>query len=194
MSNNNNNNNNNGKKRDFFLDGSVTEDTTRKIAESIIAINRYDDEQSALDSDYKRLPISLIVNTYGGNLYDANMLVGVIEISTTPVHTYNFGKAMSAGFLIFASGHTRFAHELATFMYHDASVGLHDSIEGLKESLKHYENLRDAMDKYLLCNSNLPKHIMDEHKKLKENWYISARDAHGYGLVDIVIPFRERKK
>src|SRR5690606_12507165 len=139
---NNNTTNNNqsvtvSKKRDFILDGKVGEDTIRKISEAIIDINRYDEEQEVKNSDYVRKPIELIINTYGGSLYDANLMIGVIETSKTPVHTYCHGKAMSAGFYIFASGHKRFATPLATFMYHDGSVGMHDTIHGLKYNLEH---------------------------------------------------------
>src|SRR5690606_42039934 len=88
---NNNTTNNNqsvtvSKKRDFILDGKVGEDTIRKISEAIIDINRYDEEQEVKNSDYVRKPIELIINTYGGSLYDANLMIGVIETSKTPVH------------------------------------------------------------------------------------------------------------
>jgi len=178
------------KKRDFILDGKVGEDTIRKISEAIIDINRYDEEQEVKNSDYVRKPIELIINTYGGSLYDANLMIGVIETSKTPVHTYCHGKAMSAGFYIFASGHKRFATPLATFMYHDGSVGMHDTIHGLKYNLEHYTKLRDRYDNYMLQVTNLPKHIMDEKKRIKEDWYMFADEALIYGLVDEIIPFR----
>lgn len=178
------------KKRDFILDGKVGEDTIRKISEAIIDINRYDEEQEVKNSDYVRKPIELIINTYGGSLYDANLMIGVVETSKTPVHTYCHGKAMSAGFYIFASGHKRFATPLATFMYHDGSVGIHDTIHGLKYNLEHYTKLRDRYDNYMLQVTNLPKHIMDEKKRIKEDWYMFADEALIYGLVDEIIPFR----
>jgi ATP-dependent Clp protease, protease subunit len=180
------------RKRDFILDGKVGEDTIRRITEQIIDINRYDEEQEVKDSNYKREPINVIINTYGGSLYDANLMIGVIETSVTPVHTYCHGKAMSAGFYIFASGHRRFATALATFMYHDGSVGMHDTIHGLKYSLEHYTELRDRYDNYMVSVTRLPKHIMDEKKRIKEDWYMFAEEALGYGLVDEIIPFRKR--
>ncbi|AYP68301.1 ATP-dependent protease [Bacillus phage vB_BcoS-136] len=181
----------NSKKRDFILDGKVGEESVRKIAESIIEINR-EDEKNRHKFDFTEQPINLIINTYGGSLYDANMLIGVIESSKTPVHTYCHGKAMSAGFYIFSAGHRRFATLLATFMYHDASVGMHNTIEGLKLDLSWLEKLRDQYDAYMLSVTNLPKHIMDEKKRLKEDWYLTAQEAHGYGLVDEIIYFRKK--
>lgn len=180
------------KKRDFILDGKVSEETIRKITEQIIEINCFDEEQEEKDVNYVRKPINLIINTYGGSLYDANLMIGVIETSKTPVHTYCHGKAMSAGLYIFASGHKRFATILATFMYHDGAVGMHDTIHGLQYNLKHQTELRDRYDNYIVSMTNLPKHIMDEKKRIKEDWYMFAEEALGYGLVDEIIPFRRR--
>lgn len=204
MAENNNNNNNNvsntadnmvaTKERDFILDGKVCEETIRKISEAIIDINRYDEEQEGKNANYVRKPINLIINTHGGSLYDANLMIGIIETSATPVHTYCHGKAMSAGFYIFSAGHKRFATALATFMYHDASVGMHSTIEGLKVDLEHYTNLRDRYDEYILSRTNIPRRLMDEKKKVKEDLYLFAEEAHDFGLVDEIIPFRSSRQ
>lgn len=186
-------NNGTTKKRDFILDGKISEETIRKASEFILDINRHDAEKKEKDLKYVAEPIKLIVNTFGGSLYDANLLISVIEYSETPVHTYCFGKAMSAGFYIFSSGHKRFTSPLATFMYHDGSVGLHNTIEGLKANLEEQIKVRDRYDEYMLSVTNLPKDIMDEQKRIKEDWYLSADQALEYGLADEIIPYRKRK-
>lgn len=180
------------KRREFILDGKVNEESVRKIAEAIIDINKYDREKIEENKSYVVKPFKLFINTYGGSLYDANMLIGLIETSETPIHTYCYGKAMSAGFYIFSAGHKRFATPLSTFMYHDASVGMHDTITGLKIDLEWYEKLRDQYDAYMVSVTNLPKHIMDKKKERKEDWYLTGEEAKGYGLVDELIPFRKR--
>ena len=194
----NNNNDNNGrndyKNRDLILDGVVNESSIRKLVEDILEINKHDRKEKQKNQEYTAKPINIIVNTAGGNLYDANLAVGIIETSETPVHTYCHSKAMSGGFLIYSAGHKRFATPLATFMYHDGAIGLHDKIENLKVDLDWYAQLRDQMDEYLLSVTNLPKHIMDMKKRLKEDWYLTAQEAFGYGLVDEIIPFRKYNK
>ena len=172
--------------RDVILNGNVTEESVLKIVERIISINNYDASKDVEN----RKPIKLIINSYGGSLHDANFLIGVIETSLTPVHTYVYGKAMSAGLYIFASGHKRYTTKLATFMYHDATVGFVNSIEGLKVNIEQGIQLRDRYDNYIASKTKLPKHIMDEYKKLKENWYLTGEEAVGYGLADELIPFR----
>lgn len=187
-SNTNNQNNNDRKKRTHIIDGTVGEDNMRKAVEFIIDINSYDDSKET------REPIKLIINTYGGSLYDANMLIGIIETSETPIYTYCHGKAMSAGFYIFVAGHKRFSTPLATFMYHDGSVGLHNSIEGLQASLNWQVALRDRYDEYILSKTKLPRKIMDESKRIKEDLYMPADEALEYGIVDEILPFRKHNK
>jgi ATP-dependent Clp protease, protease subunit len=180
--------------RTFILDGNVNEASVRKIVESIIKVNHEDATKYHSIEPKSRPPIKIIVNTFGGALYDANLLVATIENSLTPVHTYNHSKAMSAGFLIYLSGHKRFATPMACFMYHDGTVGLHDSVEGLKVSLEHQVNLIKNMDSYILSRTKLPKEMMKTVKRLKECLYLFADDALTYGIVDEIIPYRNDYK
>ena len=174
------------KNRDVILNGNVTEESVLKIVEKIIAINNHDDEVFATNPK----PIKLIINSYGGSLHDANFLIGIIETSKTPVHTYVYGKAMSAGLYIFSSGHKRYTTKLATFMYHDVSAGVIGTVETMKYGVQNSVALRDRYDNYIASKTKLPKHVMDEKKKMKEDWYITGEEAVGYGLADELIPFR----
>ncbi|MGG1060028.1 ATP-dependent Clp protease proteolytic subunit [Bacillus licheniformis] len=183
----NNTQNSGGKKRDLILGGTVNEESIHKLVDKIIEINRYDEDKLEKDSSYTPKPIKIYVNTYGGALYDANMLIGIIESSKTPIHTYCSGKAMSAGLYIYVSGHKRFASKLATFMYHDASTGQKDTVEGLKREIDHVEKLRDRYDQYIISRTKLPKELMDKTKRHKEELYLFADEALEYGIVDEII-------
>ncbi|UGO51028.1 ATP-dependent protease [Bacillus phage vB_BanS_Nate] len=171
-------------KRDFILNENVTESSVKDIIVGIQTVNKHDAEKKVKDPNYKPEPITLIVNSYGGVVYDGLALTSVIDSSETPVHTYCYGKAMSMGFIIFASGHKRFAHPLATFMYHQVANVLSGFTEDIKKGTEQMEVLMETYDAYILANTNMPKHKMDETKKMKENWYIPATEAIHYGLVD----------
>lgn len=185
------NNNKSKKKREFILTEDVKSSTVKDIIMGIVEINRHDSEKQSEDPNYVREPIKLIVNTFGGSVYDGFALVGVIDTSETPVHTYLYGKAMSMGFLIFASGHKRFMHPLGTLMYHQIILGTHDTIKGVEEDLEQSKNLMRMYDNYILMVSNVPKEKMDEAKQYKYDWHIGAYEAEGYGLVDeLLVPNR----
>src|SRR5690606_17112275 len=153
----------------------------------IVEINRHDDEQEKKDENYVREPIKLIVNTYGGSVYDGFALTAVIDTSVTPVHTYLYGKAMSMGFIIFASGHKRFMHQLATLMYHQFSLGIHDKLEGIEQNMEHNKALMHRYDQYITSVSNVLTASMDNAKIEKRGWYICAEESKSYRVVDEIL-------
>lgn len=181
-------------KRDFILNENVKEASVKDIIMGIVEINRHDSQQQKEDPSYVREPITLIVNTYGGGVYDGFALTSIIDTSETPVHTYLYGKAMSMGFLIFASGHKRFAHPLATLMYHEITTGLNDKIEGVKQSLEQTEVMMNTYDNYILSVSDVPLHKMNEAKKFKREWYMTATEGFNYGLVDVLLKSTRQKQ
>ncbi|MFQ3543436.1 ATP-dependent Clp protease proteolytic subunit [Halobacillus rhizosphaerae] len=184
---NNNNNKNNRKKREFILNKDVDAQSVENILMEIIEINRIDSEKEKEDENYVREPIKVIVNSYGGVCHDGIALAGVIDSSETPVYTYIYGKAMSMGFYIFASGHRRFAHPMATFMFHDTAFGIHAKTQGVEEYLKQAISLRTRMNEFLLSVTNLPKEKMEEAIKYQIDWYLTPHEAIEYGLADELI-------
>ncbi|UUV45984.1 ATP-dependent ClpP protease [Bacillus phage vB_BanS-Thrax3] len=180
-------------KRDFILNENVAESSVKDIVTGILAVNKHDAKKKKEDPNYVPEPITLVVNSFGGTVYDGFSLVGVIDSSDTPVHTYCYGKAMSMGFIIFASGHKRFASPLAFFMYHQISTMTGGFIQDIKESIEQSEALMTTYDNYILANTNVPKHLMDKAKSSKENWYIPAQEAFNYGLVDEILVSKRNK-
>jgi ATP-dependent Clp protease, protease subunit len=203
--NNNNNNNNNVKQtkvesaekrnREFILNENVSASTVKDIIMGIIEVNRLDEEAHKESESYEPKPIKVIVNTYGGSVYDGFALTSVIDTSETPVYTYLYGKAMSMGFIIFASGHRRFAHPLATLMYHQVSNTLHGKTNEIEEGTSQMRRLQKTYDNYILSVSSVPKAKMDSIKRKKIEWYIPASEAVDYGLVDeLLISKRNHQK
>lgn len=181
-------------KREFILNEDVKQASVKDIIMGIIDINKHDERESKEDNAYVREPITLIVNTYGGSVYDGFALMSVIDTSVTPVYTYLYGKAMSMGFSIFASGHKRFAHPLATLMYHEITTGVHDKIEGIKQSLEQSHVLQETYDNYILSVSNVPLHKMNDAKKFKRDWYLTAQEGFEYNLVDEILKTTRQKQ
>lgn len=174
-------------KREFILSTTVNQDSVAPIMEAIININKYDSEQESFQKQYTRKPISLIVNTFGGAIYDGFGLVGTIDTSVTPVHTYCYGKAMSMGFMIMASGHKRFIHPLATLMYHEASSFCWAKLTEMKEDMSESERLMQLYDDYIVNKTKIKQTKLDEVKKFKKDWYITSDEALKFGVIDEII-------
>jgi len=175
------------KDRILMLGEDVDQGSVKDIIKSIYDINLDDEEKEATYQEYDRLPIHLILNTYGGSVYDGLGLIGAIELSTTPVVVTCLGSAMSMGLFILASGHHRRAHHLSTIMYHEMSMGSFDKLEGIKKDMEEAARLEEMCDEILFKRTKLKAKDLLPYKERKRDWYFSAKDAHKFGIIDEII-------
>jgi ATP-dependent Clp protease, protease subunit len=182
-------------KRYYLLNKNISADNVESIVQGIYKTNTYDNQRQEEDPDYIPKPIKIVVDSYGGSIYDGFALVNSIDISETPIHTYCLGKAMSMGFLIFAVGHKRFAHPNATLMYHDGGTTLADTLEGINQSLAQTKKMVKAGDKIITSVSNIKQTKLDRVKREKKNWYIFGSEAFELGLVDeLLVSTRDKHR
>jgi ATP-dependent Clp protease protease subunit len=174
--------------RTIILCGEVDDNTVYDLMEMICDINEYDDENEDNVRDYERKPIKMIVNSFGGSVYDGFALIGVMENSKTPIHTYCYGSAMSMALLILVSGHKRFGHRLATFMYHEClDSPAYDKLATLKENLEETKRIMKVYDDQLLSKTKLKRKQIEDTKKIKLDWYMSPEEALSYKVIDQII-------
>jgi ATP-dependent Clp protease protease subunit len=171
----------------LMLSAIINKDSARMVIEEILKINKLDAEMDHREKNYNREPIDLIINSNGGAVYDGFGIVAAIDNSKTPVHTYVYGCAMSMAMLVAASGHRRFGNKFSTFMYHQISSNPSGKIEQISNSLEQSLRLEAMYDDYLLSRSSIQKCDIDEVKKMKKNWYLSAQEALQLNLIDEII-------
>jgi len=173
--------------RNLVLSSDITASSVADIIESILDINTLDDELVEDLQDYEREPIKLVVNSFGGSVYDGFALIAAIEHSKTPIHGYCYGSAMSMGFAIYISTHVRYAHKTSTLMYHEISDSFYDNITGAKQNLKECERLQKVYDDYVLGRTEIPLTKMKDYKSRKEDWYMSAQEALKYKIIHKIV-------
>ena len=86
--------------------------------------------------------LKLYINTYGGDLYEAFALIDVMKNSYHNISTVGIGAVMSAGFLIFASGHhgERYIGKNAGSMNHQHSDTIESKRHDMKAQMKENQN------------------------------------------------------
>lgn len=183
----NNNSNSLIANRKIFLFDVIDADSVKHPVEKIIALNEYDDQEEKKIIDYKRRPIEIVLNSPGGNAFDGYALVSAIELSKTPVHTLSLGHCMSMALPMFAVSHRRIAHKYTTFMYHEIAWGRYDKATAVQEVLNEAYRLQDMYDKTIVERTKIPMSKLQQVRKEKENWYMSAEEAHKLGLVDVLL-------
>jgi ATP-dependent Clp protease protease subunit len=172
--------------RSIILSNDIDNESVEEMIQFILDVNEYDDEQDSVSKDFERKPIKLIINSFGGVIYDGFALIGVIKTSKTPIHTYCYGYAMSMGLPIFACGWKRIASKYATFMYHEAlnSYPQFDKLSIIKDDLDESNRVMKQYDEILLLNSTISQKQLDDVKKSRRDWYFTAEEALKYGMVD----------
>jgi ATP-dependent Clp protease protease subunit len=180
------------KKREFLLNENVSATSVKSIILGINDINRYDDEQQEADENYVRKPIKLIVDSFGGIMYDGFALANLIDTSKTPVHTYCYGKAMSMGLVIFLSGHKRIMHPFATLMYHDASNVVSGTMEEIDQSVNQTKRLVKVVDYLITSTSKVEQKKLNRIKREVKNWYLFGDEAFELGLADELLKSTKR--
>ncbi len=99
------------KERTILINGDIEEDVIERVALQIQRMSRI----------APKTPITIIINSYGGSLYDSQAVVDAILSTKTPITTIALGKAMSAGFNIFLAGDLRIVYENTTLLCHSGS-------------------------------------------------------------------------
>ncbi len=176
-------------KRFFYLYGEINARNCADIAYDISMINFEDDEKDDKEKDYKRKPIRLYFNSFGGSVYDMWLLVDSIMASRTPVYTYCTGYAMSAAFIIFLAGHKRFMSPHATLMYHQIYCWRSGKYQDLVDDREQTDHLNEMIEDFVVERTGLTKDDLLNIREKKRDTYFSAKEAEELKIIDEIMTF-----
>ena len=179
------------KDRNLFLAKQVDQDSINNISRSIIAINE-DDEYIAKiyhahDLEYKPKPIKLYIDSYGGHVYQCMGLLGIVNASKIPIYTIVTGCAMSCGFLISISGHTRFGYPKSTYLYHQVSSGAIGTVKEMEDEVIEAIRLQKMIEEITIENTKISQKKLDKIYKAKKDWFMNTGEALKLGVIDEII-------
>lgn len=168
--------------RTVYLVGDIGEELIKATTERIIA----------LSERHPKKPITMIVNTYGGNVDDTFMLYDLMKYIPTPIHTVGLGKIMSAGCLLLAAGKKgqRKIGKNARVMYHCGWDSTFGTVFEMRANLDSFEKQELQYDTAFAKETGL---TIEEVEKLYDkngpthDHYISAEEALKLGIVDELI-------
>lgn len=142
--------------------------------------NRIDQEKK-IDVN-KRTPIKIYIDSNGGNLTACFTIIDAITMSKTPVWTINIGKAYSAGFFIFITGHKRFAYPNSSFLFHEGSTGIYQDANKFKNYADFYKQQLEQLRAITLEHTQIEPEEYDKH--VKDDWWFDVNEALKYGVTD----------
>ena len=170
------------KNRTFYIDYEIDESYSLvELAKTIIQMNI--DEKDIPTENLK--PIRIFIHSYGGDLEQANFFCDLVQTSRIPVITIAMGVAMSAGFLIFLSGHKRYAFKHTQMLVHAGSAAFAGTASEIEEAQKNYKKQVDEMKAYILERTDIDEKTFNKNKN--KDWYLSIDELKKFNVIDGVI-------
>ena len=160
-----------------------------------MAAHMFLEQLSAFEYASVQSPITLYINSYGGDVHAATAMFDAMKTCSCAITTIGLGAVMSAATLLLAAGDkgSRFVSENCRCMIHEVSGGAIGSLSELEGSVKEAKYLQSQYIKLLSKETGTK-----ESKILADiqegDLYMSAKEAIAYGLADMVVPVRKQSK
>jgi ATP-dependent Clp endopeptidase proteolytic subunit ClpP len=131
-------------------------------------------------------PINLLINTNGGDVYEALGIIDFMASLSVPVNVIARGRAMSAGAMILCCGTgIRAASKNTTIMIHEASAEIYGKTADIKANADHIDQLEE--DFYKIMAQRTKQDETFWRKACRKDFYMSAEKALEYGIIDQII-------
>ena len=142
-----------------------------------------------MDNDGTGTPITILLNTVGGSLYDGMTLVDAIESAHTPTKIRIVGMAASMGLYIAMAGKnnpnvTTVCTPFSVGLMHGGSLALSDSSYAVKDQFDFLQHYEDKLKDYILSHCKIDEDMYNKVER-REFW-MDADDMLKYGIVDAI--------
>lgn len=139
-------------------------------------------------NDPKVKNIHVWISSYGGSVDNVFAMIDLISYVKKPIYTIGYGKAMSAGCLLLASGNKgmRYATQKTNIMFHTVSAGTTGRTADVVKAADDIKRTNDQVLKELArATGKTLKDIKDLLKEeLNTDIFLSAKQAKKFGIVD----------
>lgn len=147
-----------------------------------------------LDNLKPNSEISLYINSPGGSVDDTMAIYDTIRFVGSPVATYCIGRAQSGAAVILAAGTkgSRFALPHAKVMLHQPWGGVSGQAADIKIQAEEILKAKKMINEILSRHTGQP--VDKIASETERDRYMTADEAHEYGLIDEVLREEGGKK
>lgn len=143
-----------------------------------------------MDNDGTGKPITLVINTCGGSLFDGMPLCDIIDNMKTPLTILVTGHAYSMGGFFLMAGYnnpnvTKKCYKHSTALLHGGSAYMEGSAAIVKDTFKFQERFEQKLKDYTLSHSKITEEQYDRMERYE--WYLTSEDLVELGIVDEVL-------
>ncbi len=160
--------------RMLFLNGSIGSEECAGIITSLLYLEKTDPDS----------PVTLIINSPGGEVRSGLAVYDVLSLMKSPVITVCMGQAASMGSIIFLAGDKRIMLPHSELMIHDPSYGSFNA-----DHMKPHE-IQERVDSLRKTGDELVRIVVNRtgndeetiRQKMKEDSFFNADEALAFGL------------
>ena len=169
--------------RIIFLGTPINDQIANLIIAQLLFLNQEDRES----------PISMYINSPGGQVYSGLAIYDTMQMISNPVATYAVGVTASFGTLLLAAGAKgmRYALPHATMHMHQPLGGAQGQATDIEIQAREILRLKARLNEILAYHTN--HSLEDIERDTDRDYYMDAKSAADYGLVDQVLEAPEGK-
>jgi ATP-dependent Clp protease protease subunit len=170
------------KERIVFLSGEITDDEANAVVAQLLFLDHEDSKKDIL----------LYINSPGGSVTAGLAIYDTMQHVKPDVSTICVGMAASMGAVLLAAGAKgkRFALPNAEVMLHQVMGGAQGQATDMEIVTRHIVKLKDRLNQILVKHTGQPMAKIE--KDTDRDFYLSAEDAKGYGLIDNIIKVKAK--
>lgn len=140
----------------------------------------------------KNDPLNIVINSDGGDVYEALGMIDYIQSLNVKVNTICRGRAMSAAALLLCSGTgVRAVSKNSTIMFHEMSSGIYGKSSDMKANVQHMEKLEEIL--VSIMSENSKKDVNFWKDKTIKDYYLSPEEALELGVIDSIIEPKNKR-
>ena len=163
--------------RKIIISGGIDQELAERVMAQLIAM-------SAADS---KAPITIYINSQGGHVEAGDTIHDMIRFVSPPVRMIGTGWVASAGALIYVSvpREQRFCLPNTRFLLHQPAGGMGGTASDIAIEAKEIVKMRERLNLIFAreTGQSVERIVDDTHR----NFWLSAEDAKGYGLVGSIV-------
>ena len=161
--------------RIIFLGTGIDDTVANIITGQLLYLQSVDNET----------PITMYLNTPGGQVYSGNAILDTMDLVKPKIHTITIGMAASMGFMIAINGDERSALKRARLMAHQPLGGASGQATDILITAKQIELVRTELYKTISekTGQSYEKVAID----CERDYWMTSYEAKEYGAIDNII-------
>jgi len=170
--------------RIIFLGTPIDDQVANLIVAQLLFLNQEDRNE----------PISMYINSPGGQVYAGLAIYDTMQMITNPIRTFAVGVTASFGTVLLAAGTKgeRYALPHATIHMHQPLGGAQGQATDIEIQAKEILRLKARLNEVMSHHTG--KTLDEIEHDTDRDYYLDAKAAVGYGLIDQVLAIPDLKK